>query len=148
MPLVGTKSIPAMANAMPEWMERYGLVIQFRVKNYESEADNRANPVCFQVFNFLNQKTEHSFLMRRNPRKICWTVLYRRKHKKGSHEEVVKKRTRRTHKFQRAIQGATLESILAKRNQKPEVRKAQREQLIRYVKSNAHPFLLFIYGIQ
>ncbi|WP_411027208.1 hypothetical protein [Salmonella sp. s54925] len=45
-----------------------------------------------------------------------------------------KKRTRRNVKFQRAIQGATLENIMAKRNQKPEVRKAQREQAIRAAK--------------
>jgi len=48
-------------------------------------------------------------------------------------EEVQKKRTRRTVKFQRAITGATLSDILAKRNQKPEVRQAQREQAIRLV---------------
>lgn len=42
-----------------------------------------------------------------------------------------KKRTRRAVKFQRAITGASLAEILAKRNQKPEVRKAQREQAIR-----------------
>ena len=35
-------------------------------------------------------------------------------------------------KFQRAITGASLADIMAKRNQKPEVRKAQREQAIRY----------------
>jgi len=69
--------------------------------------------------------------MKRNPRKISWTVLYRRKYKKGQSEELVKKRTRRTTKFRRAITGATLNDILAKRNQKPEVRKAQREQAIR-----------------
>lgn len=46
-------------------------------------------------------------------------------------EEVSKKRTRRAVKFQRAITGASLAEILAKRNQKPEVRKAQREQAIR-----------------
>ena len=69
--------------------------------------------------------------MRRNPRKTSWTVLYRRKHKKGTEAEEKKKRTRRNVKFHRAIQGATLESILQKRNQKPEVRKAQREQAIR-----------------
>ena len=71
-------------------------------------------------------------MMKRNPRKINWTVLYRRKHKKGMQEEVSKKRTRRTAKFQRAITGATLADIMAKRNQKPEVRKAQREQAIRW----------------
>ena len=37
-------------------------------------------------------------------------------------------------KFQRAITGATLEDIMKKRNQKPEVRKAQREQAIRAAK--------------
>ena len=70
-------------------------------------------------------------MMKRNPRKINWTVLYRRKHKKGAQEEVSKKRTRRTHKFQRAIVGASLTEIMAKRNQKPEVRKAQREQAVK-----------------
>ena len=58
--------------------------------------------------------------------KINWTVLYRRKHRKGMVEEAAKKRTRRTQKFMRAVTGATLADIMAKRNQKPEVRKAQR----------------------
>ncbi|XP_070568554.1 large ribosomal subunit protein eL24-like [Ptychodera flava] len=87
-----------------------------------------------KVFYFLSAKTEASFKMRRNPRRINWTVLYRRKHKKGTQEEVSKKRTRRTAKFQRAITGASMSEILAKRNQKPEVRKAQREQAIRAAK--------------
>ncbi|XP_031632178.1 60S ribosomal protein L24 [Contarinia nasturtii] len=85
-------------------------------------------------FTFLNQKCERSFLMKRNPRKVTWTVLYRRKHKKGIEEEAAKKRTRRTQKFQRAIVGASLTEILAKRNMKPEVRKAQREQAIKAAK--------------
>ncbi|TSK17824.1 60S ribosomal protein L24 [Bagarius yarrelli] len=87
-----------------------------------------------KVFQFLNAKCESAFLTKRNPRQINWTVLYRRKHKKGQSEEVTKKRTRRTVKFQRAITGASLAEILAKRNQKPEVRKAQREQAIRAAK--------------
>ncbi|KAJ7378442.1 60S ribosomal protein L24 [Desmophyllum pertusum] len=82
-----------------------------------------------KVFNFLSKKCERALLMHRNPRKISWTVLYRRKHKKGSTEEVAKKRTRRNIKFQRSVQGATLENILAKRNQKPEVRKASVNKL-------------------
>merc|ERR1712179_82459 len=77
---------------------------------------------------------ESSHLMKRNPRKINWTVLYRRKHKKGQNEEISKKRTRRTTKHTRAITGATLTDIMAKRNQKPEVRKAQRGQAIRAAK--------------
>lgn len=61
------------------------------------------------------------------------TLLYvcRRKHKKGLEEEYTRKRTRRTHKFQRAIVGASLTEILAKRNMKPEVRRAQREQAVK-----------------
>lgn len=54
-----------------------------------------------------------------------------RKHKKGQTEEVTRKRTRKTQKFQKAVAGATINEIMAKRNQKPEVRKAQREQAIR-----------------
>ncbi|KAM9851430.1 large ribosomal subunit protein eL24 [Aulostomus maculatus] len=87
-----------------------------------------------KVFQFLNAKCESAFLAKRNPRQINWTVLYRRKHKKGQSEEVTKKRTRRAVKFQRAITGASLAEIMAKRNQKPEVRKAQREQAIRAAK--------------
>lgn len=72
--------------------------------------------------------------MRRNPRKITWTVLYRRQHKRTKEEEHAKKRSKRIVKSQRAIVGASLAEILAKRNQKPEVRKAQREQAERALK--------------
>merc|ERR1712243_324393 len=83
---------------------------------------------------FLSGRTHKAHLLKRNPRKITWTVLYRRKHKKGLEEDVQKKRTRRTQKFQRAVVGATLQDIIAKRDQKPEVRKAQREQAVRAAK--------------
>ncbi|KAJ8969127.1 hypothetical protein NQ317_013215 [Molorchus minor] len=91
-------------------------------------------PSRWDSFTFLNSKCERAHLMKRNPRKVTWTVLYRRKHKKGQEEEATKKRTRRTQKFQRAIVGASLNDILAKRNQRPEMRKAQREQAIRAAK--------------
>merc|ERR1712008_541544 len=56
------------------------------------------------------------------------------KHKRGLEEDVTKKRTRRAQKFQRAVVGATLQDNMAKRNQKPEVRKAQGEQAVRAAK--------------
>ena len=87
-----------------------------------------------KTFKFLDGRTHRAHLLKRNPRKVNWTVLYRRKHKKGQEEESTKKRTKRTHKFQRAVVGATLQDIIAKRNQKPEVRKAQRDQAIRAAK--------------
>ncbi|KAI8350522.1 ribosomal protein L24e-domain-containing protein [Mortierella sp. GBAus27b] len=82
-------------------------------------------------FRFVNGKAESLFLQRKNPRKISWTVLFRRMHKKGISEEVAKKRTRRTVKHQRAVVGASWEAIRAKRNQKPEVRAAARAAALR-----------------
>jgi len=82
-------------------------------------------------FKFVNGKNESYFLQRLNPRKIAWTVVYRRMHKKGITEEVSKKRTRRTVKHQRAVVGASWDSIRAKRTQKPEVRAAARQAAIR-----------------
>ncbi|KAG0307945.1 60S ribosomal protein L24 [Linnemannia gamsii] len=82
-------------------------------------------------FRFVNGKAESLFLQRKNPRKISWTVLFRRMHKKGISEEVTKKRTRRTVKHQRAVVGASWEAIRAKRNQKPEVRAAARAAALR-----------------
>merc|ERR1711976_829011 len=78
-------------------------------------------------FWFLNKRCRSGFDLKRNPRKLDWTQLYRRLHKKGTIEEVAKKRTRRTVKVQRGVEGADLAYIRAKRNQKPEVRQAARE---------------------
>merc|ERR1712070_914462 len=85
-------------------------------------------------YNLLSAKCEALHLAKKNPRKISWTVLYRRKHKKGTQVEVSKRRTRRNQKNARAIQGSWTE-ILAKRNQKPEIRKAQRDQAVKAAKA-------------
>merc|ERR1712126_634405 len=87
-----------------------------------------------RVVQFLNSRCERAYLKKKNPREIRWTILYRRLHKKGVEEQEAKRRTRRTQKFQRAVVGASLTDIMAKRNMKPEVRKAQREQAIRAAK--------------
>merc|ERR1712242_268753 len=87
-----------------------------------------------KTFRFLDGRSKKAHLLKRNPRKVTWTVLYRRKHRKGVEEETSKKRTKRTTKFQRAVVGASLNEILAKRNQKPELRKAQRDEAIRAAK--------------
>ncbi|KAK4151333.1 ribosomal protein L24e-domain-containing protein [Chaetomidium leptoderma] len=79
-----------------------------------------------KVFRFQNGKSESLFLQRKNPRRIAWTVLYRRQHRKGISEEVAKKRTRRTVKAQRAIVGASLDVIKEKRTMRPEARSAAR----------------------
>merc|ERR1712168_1485029 len=86
-------------------------------------------------FNLLSAKCEALHLAKKNPRKISWTVLYRRKFKKGVQVELAKRRTRRNQKNARAIQGSSWTEILAKRNQKPEIRKAQRDQAVKAAKA-------------
>ena len=39
-----------------------------------------------KIFRFAKGKSESLFLQRKNPRRIAWTVLYRRQHKKGISE--------------------------------------------------------------
>jgi len=84
-----------------------------------------------KVFRFFNGKSESLFLQRKNPRRIAWTILFRRMHKKGISEEVTKKRTRRTVKSQRPIVGISLDVIKEKRSMRPEAREAARKQAIK-----------------
>ncbi|MCJ1445701.1 MAG: 60S ribosomal protein L24 [Stictis urceolatum] len=84
-----------------------------------------------KIFRFQNGKSESLFLQRKNPRRIAWTVLFRRQHRKGISEEVAKKRTRRTVKQQRGIVGASLDVIKERRSQRPEARSAARAQAIK-----------------
>ncbi|RPD65484.1 hypothetical protein L226DRAFT_543270 [Lentinus tigrinus ALCF2SS1-7] len=88
-----------------------------------------------KIFRFANSKNESLFLQRKNPRKIAWTQVYRRMHKKGITEEVAKKRSRRTVKHQRGIVGADLAAIAARRNQTAAVRAQQRTTAIQKAKA-------------
>ena len=89
-------------------------------------------------FKFLSRKVKSLFTQRLNPRKLSWTVLYRRMHKKGTLEDTQKKKARKvTKSANKAVVGASLELIKAKRNQKPEVRAAAREAALREVKERA-----------
>eukprot|EP00178_Gracilaria_changii_P026195 TRINITY_DN80581_c0_g1_i1.p1 TRINITY_DN80581_c0_g1~~TRINITY_DN80581_c0_g1_i1.p1 ORF type:complete len:153 (+),score=29.88 TRINITY_DN80581_c0_g1_i1:70-528(+) len=89
-------------------------------------------------FTFERSKCETQFFQRRNPRKLRWTQIYRRIHKKGQNEEATqKKRTRRTTKLQRAIVGASLEVIKQKRNEKPKEREALRQKAVQEQKEKA-----------
>merc|ERR1711976_1082648 len=67
------------------------------------------------------------FKNKKNPRKIDWTTVYRRMHKKGLVEDTKRKRQRKVAKAPRAIVGLTTEQLFAKRNQSDEARKAARE---------------------
>ena len=80
-----------------------------------------------KIFRFQSSKSASLFQQRKNPRRISWTVLYRRQHKKGLTEEATKKRSRKTVKSQRAIVGASLDLIKERRSQKPAERKQARD---------------------
>src|SRR5207248_2721175 len=84
-----------------------------------------------KVFRFNTSKSESLFLQRKTPRKISWTILFRRMHKKGITEEIAKKRSRRTVKHQRAIVGASLDVIKERRSIRPEARAAARQEAIK-----------------
>lgn len=87
-----------------------------------------------KIFRFQSSKSYSLFKQRKNPRRIAWTVLYRKHHKKGITEEVSKKRSRKAVKYQRAIVGASLDLIKERRSLKPEQRKAKRTEAIEAAK--------------
>ncbi|KAF6007225.1 60S ribosomal protein L24 [Brettanomyces bruxellensis] len=84
-----------------------------------------------KIFRFQNSKTASLFQQRKNPRRLAWTVLYRKQHKKGISEVVQKKKSRKVVKHQRAIVGASLELIKERRALKPEQRKVKKAAAIK-----------------
>merc|ERR1711890_88554 len=88
-----------------------------------------------KVLRFLNSKVDALFHDKKNPRKLRWTILYRRKHKKGiSQEATIKKRGRRNVKAAKAVAALSYNELLAKKQQRPEVRAKQRDNAIRAAK--------------
>lgn len=83
-----------------------------------------------KIFKFQCPKSTSFFLQKKNPRKVTWTVVYRKQNKKGVMEDVLKKKTRKVFKPQRSIVGASLEMIKSRRMQKPEERLAERKKKI------------------
>jgi len=78
------------------------------------------------VFSFINRKCVRFFVRKRNPRKVPWTQLFRRQHKKGTIEEVKKRRVRRAQKVVRGYAGLSIEQMLAKQKMTEEQRQAER----------------------
>jgi len=82
----------------------------------------------------ISKKIEKHFWDKKNPRKVPWTMVFRKIHKKGLTEETKRKRTRKQQKVTRAIVGASVEMITKKRQMKPEQRKSAREAALRKAK--------------
>ena len=79
-------------------------------------------------------KCKSLMLQKLKPAKLQWTQGWRRLNKKTNVETQVRKRTRKTTKFQRAIVGISMEEIKKKRAQKPHERSEQRDAALREVK--------------
>ena len=91
--------------------------------------------MSWQSFRFINGKTEACFHMKRNPRKLSWTLFYRRLRKKGTQEDVLKKAKKRivtSSAMTRGIAGLSIDELKAKKSEAPERRKAMREATVRY----------------
>ncbi|KAL7068416.1 putative 60S ribosomal protein L24 [Cryptosporidium serpentis] len=75
-----------------------------------------------RVSTFLNQKCNSLFQQRIKPVKLTWTVGWRRMNKKLTSQEFsAKKRSRRTVRLQKAIEGLSLDDIKKKRAQHQQV---------------------------
>jgi len=88
-------------------------------------------------FVFASRKIRSLFHQKKNPRRLAWTVFYRRLHRKGLTEVTTKKKSKRTTKAPKAIVGATLVELKAKREQKPDLRAEQRAAAAKAVKDKA-----------
>ncbi|XP_059497100.1 large ribosomal subunit protein eL24-like [Stegostoma tigrinum] len=102
-------------------------------KTYSSHGKHYASINGNKVSRDDPVKCVSAFLFNGNTQQITWTVLYRQKYEKGQSEEIQKKHSCCAVKFQ-ALPGASLAEIVAKRSQRHEVRKAQREQACRAAK--------------
>ena len=70
-----------------------------------------------KTYIFLNSKCSSLFHSRVKPARLTWTQAWRRANKKLSHSEsTAKRRTRRTHKIQKAIVGLSLDDLAKKRS--------------------------------
>ncbi|XP_075262226.1 large ribosomal subunit protein eL24-like [Convolutriloba macropyga] len=85
---------------------------------------------------FLSKKCETHFKAKRNPRLFRWGAVYRRKREKAQKDtKKAKKIVVKTSALSRGIAGMTMDELLKKKNEKPEVRKAKQEAAIRALKA-------------
>lgn len=88
-----------------------------------------------RTFRLLSSKVESLFLQRKNPRKVHWTTVFRKMHKKGITEEEKKKRSRKVvNKYQRAVVGLGVEELRKKRTMGTQEREKVRAEAVKKAK--------------
>ena len=68
-----------------------------------------------KIFYFISTKTQSLFQQKKKAVKLTWTQAWRRFNKKIKVDDIVKRRTKKTTRVQKAIVGMTLEEIKRRR---------------------------------
>ncbi len=80
---------------------------------------------------FINRKSRSLHQQKIKAQRLTWTQQWRTKHKKGRVELAQKKKSKKTTKVYKAIQGIDIDELKKKRAQKPDFRKAARDASLR-----------------
>ncbi len=88
-----------------------------------------------KVYYFFSAKVASLFHQRKKAVKITWTQAWRRFNKKIKADEIIKRKTRKTTRVQKAIVGMSLDEIKRRRAEKPEEREKKLEQAKKEVKA-------------
>eukprot|EP01064_Diplonema_japonicum_P018303 TRINITY_DN26_c0_g1_i1.p1 TRINITY_DN26_c0_g1~~TRINITY_DN26_c0_g1_i1.p1 ORF type:complete len:130 (+),score=39.04 TRINITY_DN26_c0_g1_i1:48-437(+) len=87
------------------------------------------------VLPFVSAKACSLFLRKRNPRKVAWTIAYRRTMKKGTQEEMQRRRARRSKKTTvRGYSNMDYESLQKKKSERPADRSAAKAAAMKELK--------------
>lgn len=80
---------------------------------------------------FIDQKSRSLYTQKIKAQRLTWTQSWRRKNKKGKVETAAKKKGKRAARVFKSIQGITIEDIKKRRDAKPDMKKAQRDDALR-----------------
>ncbi|KNC56292.1 60S ribosomal protein L24 [Thecamonas trahens ATCC 50062] len=92
-----------------------------------------------RLFKFGSRKARAHYNMRHNPRKMAWTQVFRRMHKKGNLSSFKAKKSRRVVKFQRGFVGASLAEIREKVQAQRDLRAVKKQAVAKAKGASAKP---------
>ena len=87
-----------------------------------------------RLVSFINQKARSLYEQKIKAQRLTWSQQWRRINKKGKSDSAGRKKTKRAAKLFRGVAGVSVEELQKRRTQKPEIRKATREQSVRDAK--------------
>ena len=87
-----------------------------------------------KIYYFISAKTASLFHQKKKAVKLTWSQAWRRFNKKIKADEIIKRRTKKTTRVQKAIVGISLDEIKRRRAEKPEERDKKIDQQKKEVK--------------